>query len=195
DGVMVRPWRIRIVPLSEGRSEPRAEWAVQKTITRSHWYRIFALLLAMSPSLARPAPQTGWIRYADESGTTLDFPRHLFVRASGEPALGTGERFVTEDGRAALSVYVISNDERRSPASYLKAHMSDRPDSLDYIRVAPKFFVTSKYAGDLILYRRCNFSSGTSPLLHCIDLAYPANEKRAWDAPVTRMSGSLRPLK
>jgi hypothetical protein len=46
----------------------------------------------------------------------------------------------------------------------------------------------------VILYSRCNFSGGARGVIHCFDLKYPQEEKRAWDAVVTRISLSLRPL-
>ena len=45
----------------------------------------------------------------------------------------------------------------------------------------------------VILYSRCNFSQGRRAI-HCFDLLYPQEEKRSWDAIVTRISLSLRPL-
>jgi hypothetical protein len=45
----------------------------------------------------------------------------------------------------------------------------------------------------MIFYSRCNVSP-TGATLHCFDMKYPAREKTAWDAIVTRMSRSLRPL-
>jgi hypothetical protein len=47
---------------------------------------------------------------------------------------------------------------------------------------------------DTIYYSRCNFSRFGTPAIHCVDLVYPAREERAWDAIVTRISLSLRPL-
>jgi hypothetical protein len=46
---------------------------------------------------------------------------------------------------------------------------------------------------DGIFYSRCNVSpmGGT---LRCFDLQSPTAERTAWDALVTRMSRSLRPL-
>jgi hypothetical protein len=44
----------------------------------------------------------------------------------------------------------------------------------------------------LIYYSRCNFSRAGA--MHCFDLVYPKEEERAWDAVVTRISLSLRPL-
>jgi len=46
----------------------------------------------------------------------------------------------------------------------------------------------SGYRGDQIWYARCNFGRTR---LHCVALNYPANEKRQWDAIVTRISHSL----
>jgi hypothetical protein len=65
---------------------------------------------------------------------------------------------------------------------------------LNYDRVAQKFFAVSTNRARTVLYRRCNFSGNRGGTMHCIDLAYPLSEKRAWDAPVTRISRSLRPL-
>jgi hypothetical protein len=45
-----------------------------------------------------------------------------------------------------------------------------------------------------ILYSRCNFSGGARGVIHCFDMKYPQEEKRSWDAVVTRISLSLRPL-
>jgi hypothetical protein len=65
---------------------------------------------------------------------------------------------------------------------------------LNYDRVARNFFAVSTNRNGTVLYRRCNFSRNQGGTMHCIDLAYPLREKRAWDAPVTRISRSLRPL-
>ena len=62
---------------------------------------------------------------------------------------------------------------------------------LTYTRVASKFFAISAPHEGRILYRRCNFDART---IHCIDLTYPLEEKRAWDETVTRIGRSLRPL-
>lgn len=46
----------------------------------------------------------------------------------------------------------------------------------------------------MIFYSCCNFSSEMGGAVHCFDLVYPQHEQRAWDAIVTRISRSLRPL-
>ena len=56
------------------------------------------------------------------------------------------------------------------------------------------FFAISSVRQGLIFYSRCNFSADAGGAIHCFDLVYPQQEKRAWDALVTRISRSLRPL-
>jgi hypothetical protein len=68
------------------------------------------------------------------------------------------------------------------------------PGQLAYQRVTPSFFAISVLKDDTIYYSRCNFSRSETSAIHCFDLVYPASEKRAWDAIVTRISLSLRPL-
>ena len=45
-----------------------------------------------------------------------------------------------------------------------------------------------------IFYSRCNFSSDAGGAIHCFDMVYPQEAKRAFDYVVTRVSRSLRPL-
>jgi hypothetical protein len=66
--------------------------------------------------------------------------------------------------------------------------------ALDYTRSARSFFAISSERDGVILYSRCNFSTRGRGAIHCFDLVYPQAEKRFWDAVVTRISLSLRPL-
>jgi hypothetical protein len=66
--------------------------------------------------------------------------------------------------------------------------------ALDHVRIARSFFAISSERDGVILYSRCNFSGGARGVIHCFDLKYPQEEKRSWDAVVTRISLSLRPL-
>ena len=65
---------------------------------------------------------------------------------------------------------------------------------LDYERVTRSFFAISSERRGLIFYSRCNFSAEAGGAIHCFDLVYRQDEKRAWDPVVTRISRSLRPL-
>ena len=159
--------------------------------------RLFVLCgiaIAVAGSPQKASAQSGWTAYVDGAGTRVEYPADVFSRESGRPEIGTGKRFSTADGRAHLSIYTLPNSRGQSPASYLKQNMKGPRSSLNYDRVTRNFFAVSTNRNGTVLYRRCNFSTNRGGTMHCIDLAYPLREKRAWDAPVTRISRSLRPL-
>jgi hypothetical protein len=108
--------------------------------------------------------------------------------------MGLGQRFERADGRAVLSIYARSNNAGETPRTYLRKHLRVERSELDYVRIAPSFFAISSERDGVILYSRCNFSGGARGVIHCFDMKYPQEEKRSWDAVVTRISLSLRPL-
>jgi len=135
----------------------------------------------------------GWTTFTiPEYGTRVDYPAGIFVPA-GEPEKGTGRRFDSADGRAMLSVYARDNEAGDTPATYVRKNLRVEQGALDYRRIASSFFAISMERDGLIYYSRCNFARGNRAI-HCFDLIYPQAEKRAWDAVVTRISLSLRPL-
>jgi len=139
-------------------------------------------------------PEPGWTTFViPEYGTRVDYPAGIFV-PTGEPEKGTGQRFGSADGRAILSVYARDNEAGDTPAGYVSKNLRVERGALDYQRIAPSFFAISMERDGLIYYSRCNFSRGGVRAIHCFDLIYPQAEKRAWDAVVTRISLSLRPL-
>jgi len=133
--------------------------------------------------------QAEWATFADQRGTSVEYPRDIFSLPAGEgqppgPVLGS------PDGRARLHIFTLANERRATPAEFIRRAVTDRREHLSYKRVSNRFFVFSDARDDLILYRRCNF---VATAIHCVDIRYPRGEKRAWDARVTRMSFSLRP--
>jgi hypothetical protein len=122
-----------------------------------------------------------------EYGTRVNYPARIFGPA-GEPEKGIGQRFESADGSAVLSVYSSENEAADTPGKNL------RQSSLDYERVTRSFFAISMERAGRIFYSRCNFSRSAKGSIHCFDLVYPQEEKRAWDPVVTRISLSLRPL-
>jgi hypothetical protein len=134
-----------------------------------------------------------WALYADEQGTRIEYPAHIFQTESpGEG--GVGRNYRTSDGRAQLHMYSMANPKRLSPAAYMRAHFPGPRSSLSYDRVAKSFFAVSTRRNGMIVYVRCNFSQIKGGTLHCVEMKYPAVEKREWDAIVTRVSRSVRPL-
>jgi hypothetical protein len=128
-----------------------------------------------------------------EFGTRIQIPASVFASA-GKPERGSGQRFERADGRAVLSIYSRTNDTGENPATYLRHNLRMDRAALDYVRITRSFFAISSDREGIILYSRCNFSTRLRRAIHCFDLTYPQEEKRAWDAVVTRISLSLRPL-
>jgi hypothetical protein len=158
--------------------------------------RSFLVLLVFAGlSLAHAQPrQLDWRTFVvPDFGTSIVYPAEIFTPA-GEAEKGAGQRFERADGRAVLSIYARQNEGGETPTTYLKHNLRMDRSALDYVRVARSFFAISSERDGVILYSRCNFSTSTGRAIHCFDLKYPQQEKRSWDAIVTRISLSLRPL-
>ena len=126
-------------------------------------------------------------------GTKIQYPAGIFS-AAGKPEKGLGQRFERDDGRAVLSIYSRAKEAGENPATYLRHNLRVSRSALDYVRISRSFFAISSERDGVILYSRCNFSGRGHGAIHCFDLKYPQEEKRSWDAVVTRISLSLRPL-
>jgi hypothetical protein len=169
--------------------EPQAEQdAAQSPATPKH-----PQIQADVPDAALPR-DARWTAFLEPSlGTRMDLPSAVFSTPDGPAYRGVGRQFKTADGRAALAIYSQRNSQRDTPASYLRKNFSFPRTTVSYQRVTRDFFAVSGIREGLIFYSRCNVSA-TGATLHCFDLQFPAREKAAWDAIVTRMSRSLRPL-
>lgn len=153
--------------------------------------RTACVVLALSgmPAALSAEGAGKWSVYRDGSGTSVQYPQSLFSKRQ-QPEDGRGAAFISEDGRARLQIFTVHNGRNETPAQYLRRVFPGDRRHLDYDRVARTFFAVSEENDALILYRRCNF---VRDQIHCVDIRYPRREKRAWDAPVTRISLSLRP--
>jgi hypothetical protein len=156
------------------------------------------ILLALVPNaearFREQSPAADWRTFeVPDFGTSIQYPASIFTPA-GRPEMGLGQRFERADGRAVLSIYARSNKAGDTPRTYLRKHLRVERTELDYVRIARSFFAISSERDGVILYSRCNFSGGPPGVVHCFDLKYPQEEKRSWDAVVTRLSRSLRPL-
>jgi hypothetical protein len=125
-------------------------------------------------------------------GTRVQYPAGIFSVSRGKAEVGTGQHLSTPDERASLTIYARANDTGETPTSYLRKNLQMADSIIQYRRITPSFFAISAEREGMIYYSRCNFGGGA---IHCFDLAYPQAEKRAWDAIVTRISLSLRPLR
>jgi len=152
-----------------------------------------AILLSFSGVIPALAQGHAWETYADARGTRIEYPADVFPMARDVGEDGVGQVFTTRDGRARLQMYSIPNSQALSPEQFMRNQFPVPRSTLTYDRVTPTFFAISSRRKGMIVYLRCNFSSNAGGSLHCVDLRYPVNEKRAWDAIVTRVSLSVRP--
>jgi hypothetical protein len=153
---------------------------------------IFAVVGLLMP-LGQTAAESSlhdWTMLALPRGTIIQYPTDVFAQDAGESP-HQGRLLTTRDGRARLDVFTASNARGETPAQFLRRAFPGDRNRLAYNRVARNFFAVSESSGGFILYRRCNFTHDR--IIHCVNLRYPASEKRAWDAIVTRVSLSLRP--
>ncbi len=149
--------------------------------------RAATVALAVSAQSAFAQPVT-WETYAiPATGTSVDIPSSIFTERAGPPPQGDGQQFRSADGRAELTIQAGPIDSSVSPAAFLARQHP--PQRIQYKRMTPRFFAVSGYKGDRVWYDRCNFSRG---FVHCVLINYPAQEERAWDGIVTRISLSLR---
>jgi hypothetical protein len=156
--------------------------------------RVRPLLLAIvlaSFGVGEAAAQAHWERYrAPQLGVALDFPAHIFARDTAERR-PDGVIFTRGDGRAWMSIFGFVNRGNESPVSRLNRMADFSSADFDYVRTTGRFLVASGKRSGMIFYRRCNFFAGGERWVGCFHLKYPAREKRAWDAVVTRISHSL----
>jgi hypothetical protein len=161
--------------------------------------KFFTALVAAAGVLAFAAGAFGsegrWMTFVEpELGTRVQVPSYIFQAEEGASPKGSGRVLRSDNGRAVLGIYSLHNSDRDTPASYVRKNYKAPEAAIDYKRVSTTFFAISGVYHNDIYYSRCNFSRAAGGAIHCIDLKYPASEKRAWDPIVTRISLSLRPL-
>jgi hypothetical protein len=101
----------------------------------------FAIAISLFPACAA-AQSTVWRTYVvPQTGAKVEVPVTIFSNEAGKPDGGYGQRFLTSDGRANLTVQSIPNSENDSPAVFLSK--KNPPSGIVYKRVTSRFFVAS----------------------------------------------------
>jgi hypothetical protein len=149
---------------------------------------VLCLSVIALPGAAQPAASGRWVTLTNEAGARVEYPPALF--RDERSSASNRQSFTTEDGRGRFEFFSIPNTHRETPGQFVR-RAERKGERLTYNRVTGKFVAASTIREGRILYRRCNFNGD---MIHCIDLRYPAGQKRAWDGVVTRISLSLRPL-
>jgi hypothetical protein len=112
---------------------------------------LWILLVQVSMAVSAQAQIYGrahsdWRAYViPQYGTRIDFPPGMFVPA-GNPDKGVGQRFVSNDRRATLSIYALRNEAGDTPGSYLKPTCAS-PDQQLNINGLPDRFLPPRWRG------------------------------------------------
>jgi hypothetical protein len=187
----VKPPHSLAASLSAARQRRAGTTRVAACLIAMLLLRVFLTLCLSAvaiPVRAQPSGDLGWSVITNRSGASVDFPGGLFTKEATPTAPSRAIAYSTADGRARFELFSSPNTRGESPAQFARRNGAGR-DRLDYKRITGNFIAASAVNRGLILYRRCNFTGG---MIHCIDVRYPASEKRAWDGIVTRISLSLK---
>ena len=143
---------------------------------------------------AAPARSTG-----RRSRCRISGPRWTIRPESSRSRKGRRRRASDESSAAPTDARSLPSTRARTrPATPRPATCRNNlklpRSALSYERVTRSFFAISTVREGSIYYSRCNFSAEAGGAIHCIDLVYPQEQRRAWDDVVTRISRSLRPL-
>jgi hypothetical protein len=149
---------------------------------------VLAVATAVSASIDATVAQEQWGTYSNPRfGATADYPTDLFTVPDPPSENGDGQIFHTADGRAELMIYGTNNIDGERPEVYVPRHVN--LDDVSYKKISSDFYAVSGTRGATIYYERCNFPN--DDVLNCFYISYPAAEKAAWDAVVTRIGQSL----
>jgi hypothetical protein len=150
---------------------------------------ILSALAALTPTISHA--QAKWLTYTNvRFAFAVDYPADLFPsyvlsdNSDGATFNAAGE------GVEFRAFGFWNNDHQRS-AALLKERYEGK--TLTYSVVKRDYFVASGRQdgrdGAAIFYDRCNFAGER---VICVNLVYPATDKKKWDAIVTRLTRSLR---
>src|SRR5207253_5431005 len=91
------------------------------------------ILLAFTSAHAQVSSAEDWKTFTiPEFGTRVQYPARIFSVLEGRTEKGTGERLMTEDGRASLSLYLRMNESGDTPSSYSRRNLRFAQSDLEY---------------------------------------------------------------
>ena len=139
-----------------------------------------------SPPVGAPA---GYDKYTNlRYGFTVFWPSSF--RAQPPPANGDGQTWTSPDGQVLLSAYGAGNLSNYSPGQ--DEAIDARSMSVVYENISGNVVTVSGYKdnGQTIVYQRDVVGPGAIDTLYW---SYPADQKKRWDAVVTRTAMTFRP--
>jgi hypothetical protein len=150
----------------------------------------FALACGLAGLAALAAAAPSWRLYVNERfGVGADVPADW--RAEPPPANGDGAAFVSPDGSAKITVFGRFLLEA-SPSQALDAMAAPREgERVAYMKRGARSLTLSGLTGDTIFYRSAILTCGDK-VWNNLEITYPVSQKRAYDALVAHVAGSLR---
>jgi hypothetical protein len=152
-----------------------------------------ALLAAALAVLAPTAShaQAKWLTYTNvRFAFAVDYPADAFP-SYVESDNSDGATFNASGEGVEFRAFGFWNNDHQQPASLLKERYEGK--TLGYSVVKRDYFVASGKQegrdGAAIFYDRCNLAGER---VICVNLVYPAAQKKKWDAVVSRVTRSLR---
>jgi hypothetical protein len=147
-----------------------------------------AIALLGFAAAATAAPR--YLTYVnDRFGTTAEVPADW--KPGEPPENNDGLRFTSPDQRAWISVYGRLHIDDTIEEAMESFETADKDETITYRHRERRAVVVSGIRGDTIFYYK-HVLSCRDQIWNNVHIEYPAAEKAAYDALVTRVSRSLR---
>jgi hypothetical protein len=146
-------------------------------------------LAALTPAASHA--QAKWLTYTNvRFAFAVDYPADAFP-SYVESDNSDGATFNATGEDVEFRAFGFWNNDHQRPRALLKERTAGK--TLSYSAVKRDYFVASGRQqgrdGAAIFYDRCNLAGER---VICVNLVYPAAQKKKWDAIVSRVTRSLR---
>jgi serine/threonine-protein kinase len=157
----------------------------------TRWTRTALATIALVAFAAAATAAPRYRTYVNERfGTRADVPADW--KSDPPPENGDGLLFRSPDGRASITVAGGLHVWDTIDEAMQIYEEPKKGDTITYRHRERRALVVSGTRGDIIFYEKHVLSCGDQ-IWNNVYIAYPATEKAAYDALVTRVARSLRP--
>jgi hypothetical protein len=148
---------------------------------------------ALAVSKHPPKAGENWTTYKNPRfGYTLFYPAAVFDMGETREG-GSGQTFVTRDGRTKIVVFGTLNAENYSPQEYRKVILTEFGgyDRMDYSPTGKTWFVLSGFRGENIYYQKVMFSCGNK-VINVFSMTFPTAEKPFYEGLIEIMEDHFK---
>uniref|UniRef100_A0A7V4LDC1 Uncharacterized protein n=1 Tax=Desulfobacca acetoxidans TaxID=60893 RepID=A0A7V4LDC1_9BACT len=147
------------------------------------------VLALLAPRPASPGAEAGWDTYANARfGYALSYPRDRFI-PQGEAANGDGQRFVSPDGEAVLTVWGSHNALGQSLTAHCREAAAGFGGRVTYQVIKPGWYVISGVTGNRLYYQKTYL---VDDMFKSFSLEYPAARRGEYDPLAAALGRSFR---